>query len=68
LIGVDQSIVDNVFSRAKKFFDEPVDVKMEIDISQNEHRRGYIPLYRGSVNELRKGISPFSIFGECTEL
>ena len=47
--------MDNVFDSAKKFFKEPTEVKMRIDIDKNEHRRGYIPLHHGSVTELRKG-------------
>jgi|SRR5579862_3498886 len=54
--GVDQSVVDGVFSEAKKFFDEPTEVKMEIDIDKNPNRRGYIPLFHGAAGENgRKG-------------
>lgn len=60
-VGVDQSIVDNVFGQAKKFFDEPDEVKMEVDIEKNGHRRGYIPLYHGAVDETRKGPPPSTI-------
>lgn len=49
--------MDNVFNSAKKFFAEPTDVKMRIDIDKNQHRRGYIPLYHGAVTENRKGTS-----------
>jgi isopenicillin N synthase-like dioxygenase len=49
--------VDNVFNSAKAFFEEPLEVKMEIDIDKNSNRRGYIPLQHGAVSETHKGIS-----------
>jgi isopenicillin N synthase-like dioxygenase len=52
--GVDEAVVKDAFAEAKKFFDEPVEVKKELAL--NEHYRGYHPLYHASTGETRKGI------------
>jgi isopenicillin N synthase-like dioxygenase len=52
--GVDEAVVNDVFAEAKKFFDEPVEVKKEVGV--NEHYRGKYPLYyHASTGETRKG-------------
>jgi isopenicillin N synthase-like dioxygenase len=56
-LGINQSVIDDVFSSTNEVFDAPQDVKMETEISKNGHRRGYIPINRAPVNERRKGTS-----------
>jgi isopenicillin N synthase-like dioxygenase len=51
--GVDEAVVKDAFAEAKKFFDEPAEVKKELGL--NEHYRGYHPLYDASSGETGKG-------------
>jgi isopenicillin N synthase-like dioxygenase len=42
--GVDDSILQNVFSAAKDFFGLPLEDKMAIDLNKSPHFRGYTKL------------------------
>ena len=42
--GVDESIMKNVFSAARDFFELPLEQKMEIDLNKSAHFRGYTKL------------------------
>jgi isopenicillin N synthase-like dioxygenase len=42
--GVDDSVMRNVFSAARDFFQLPLEQKMEIDLNKSPHFRGYTKL------------------------
>ena len=42
--GVDNSIMNSIFSAAKDFFDLPLEDKMAIDLNKSPHFRGYTKL------------------------
>lgn len=42
--GVDDSIMKNIFSAAKDFFNLPLENKMAIDLNKSPHFRGYTKL------------------------
>ena len=42
--GISQTLVDAAFAEAKRFFDQPNDVKQEISIEQSAIHRGYFAL------------------------
>ncbi|MEL6999665.1 MAG: 2-oxoglutarate and iron-dependent oxygenase domain-containing protein [Pseudomonadota bacterium] len=42
--GVPQSVIDNTFSAAHRFFDLPMDAKQAISVEKSEAMRGYTPL------------------------
>jgi len=42
--GVDDTVMQNVFSAARDFFDLPLEEKMQIDLNKSAHFRGYTKL------------------------
>lgn len=42
--GVSQSIIDEAFAQAERFFALPLPEKMQIHIAHSPHHRGYVPL------------------------
>jgi isopenicillin N synthase-like dioxygenase len=42
--GVDESVMKDVFSAAKQFFELPLEDKMAIDLNKSPHFRGYTKL------------------------
>ncbi|KAI5477351.1 hypothetical protein MNV49_006493 [Pseudohyphozyma bogoriensis] len=42
--GVSQQTLDNVFAQSKKFFAQPVEKKMLVDMSKSTSFKGYLPL------------------------
>ncbi|KAI9742081.1 MAG: hypothetical protein M1834_000471 [Cirrosporium novae-zelandiae] len=53
--GIDWKIVETAFEGAKRFFDLPMEKKMEVYQHKNRHFHGYEPLYETNLNKLKRG-------------
>jgi isopenicillin N synthase-like dioxygenase len=50
--GIPEKMIDNIFTNAETFFEQPNEVKEKISIQLNRNGRGYTPLY----GEKTKGV------------
>lgn len=48
--GVPQTVIDNTFSAAQRFFDLPLEEKVKVDISKSPNLRGYTGLLEENTN------------------
>ncbi|HEY9641039.1 MAG TPA: 2-oxoglutarate and iron-dependent oxygenase domain-containing protein [Coleofasciculaceae cyanobacterium] len=53
--GVSQTVIDQAFAQAQRFFALPLEEKMKIHISHSPNHRGYVPLLEENTDPTAKG-------------